>query len=350
MILEKLLNNNFFSRDEIIFLLNLQEEKDLNLLFNHADIVRQKFTGDSVHINGLIEFSNYCTQNCYYCGLREDNFKSVRYRMSADEIIDTAWKISKLGISAIILESGEDFNYDSDMISFIIYSIKQKTDVEICLSLGERGYDEYRAWKISGADKYLLKYETSNEKLYSALHQNQKLDERLKHLRFLTNLGYKIGSGNIVGLPNQTIEDLADDILLSKELGLDLTVYTPFIPSENTPFKNYDAGSTITTLKLISVARLVQKSICIASVNIIDSSNIDNREKGLTSGANTVLTDLTPFPYRTNFQYYSSKSESDNSPVDSLFNLQKRIEKLNRPLNYEIGNQFKLDTPFNNPF
>jgi biotin synthase len=328
MILEKLLCNDTFTRDEIIFLLNLSEEKDLNLLFKRADIVRHSFTGDSIYLNGLIEFSNYCTQNCFYCGLREDNFKLSRYRMSPDEIIDTAWKISKLGISTITLQSGEDFHYDSDLISFIIYSIKQKTDVEICLSLGERGYDEYRTWKIAGADKYLLKYETSNEKLYAALHHNQKLDERLKHLRFLSNLGYKLGSGSIVGLPNQNTEDLADDLLLSNELGLDLVVYAPFVPSENTPFANHDAGNLISTLKVTSIARLIQKSAHISSVNSIDSSEIGVVERGLVSGANIVFTDLTPFPYRTNYQYYSSKIESNNSPVDCLLDLQKRIEKL----------------------
>lgn len=344
MILEKLLCNDSFTRDEIIFLLNLKEENGLNLLFRQADMVRHRFAGDSVYMNGLIEFSNYCTQNCYYCGLREDNFKLARYRMNPDEIIDTAWKISKLGISTITLQSGEDFHYDSDLISFIIYSIKQKTDVEICLSLGERGYDEYRAWKIAGADKYLLRYETSNEKLYAALHQNQKLDERLKHLRFLSNLGYKIGSGSIIGLPNQTVEDLADDILLSNELGLDLVVYAPFIPSENTPLKNHEAGNIISTLKVTSVARLVQKNVNISSVNTIDSSGIDGVERGLTSGANLVLPDLTPFPYRTNFQYYSSKTESNNSPVDSLLSLQKRIEKLDRLISFENEIHVKLNT------
>ena len=153
------------------------------------------------HVRGIIDFSNYCSQNCLYCGLREDNFALPRYRMTPDEIIETAQQITNHGIYTIVLQSGEDSFFDTDLIAYIIYSIKQKSNTAITLSLGERGFDEYRTWKIAGADRYLLKHETANSKLYSIYHLKQKLSDRVAHLKFLKRIGYQIGSGNMIGMP-----------------------------------------------------------------------------------------------------------------------------------------------------
>ncbi len=330
--LNKILYKNEFTRDEIIYLLSLDNKEEIDTLLKYADEIRTDFKGNEVGIFGMLDFSNYCVQNCLYCGLREDNLTLPRYRMTPDEIIETSKLIANMGVYSIVLQSGEDVEYDTDLMAYIIYSIKQKCNVSITLSIGERGFDEYRTWKIAGADGYLMKYETSNPKLYSIYHIKQKLNDRLNHLRFLKNIGYKIGSGNIVGLPMQTVEDIADDILLYKELGLDLAASGPFIPSYHTPYRSKLQTDLNIILKTIAVTRLVLRDVNIPSTTALATLNEEGRIKGLQAGANIVMADFTPSIYREKYQVYANRKCLDENPLNCRSCLQVQIESIGRKI------------------
>lgn len=341
MNLDELLNNDSFTKEEIIFLLSLKKEEEINKLFQRADEVRQKYCGNEVHLRGIIEISNYCEQNCIYCGLRFDNHFIKRYRMSPDEIVKTAKTITNEGIFTVVLQSGEDSYFDSEIISYIIYQIKQNTDVAITLSLGERNFDEYKKWKIAGADRYLLKHETANPRLYEAYHFKQELSERLEHLEFLKSLGYQIGSGNLIGLPMQTIEDIADDILLCQKFDLDMAAFGPFIPSPHTPYHKKKGADVLLTLKTMAVARLVLKNVHIPSTTALATLDKNGRKKGLQCGANVVMPDFTPFPYREHFQIYANRKCMLDDPKVCSSCLQFQIESIGRKISKSKGDSLK---------
>ena len=342
MNLDELLHNENLSRDEIVYLLNLERREEISQLFQRADEVRKKFCGDEIHLRGVIEFSNYCSCNCLYCGLREDNFSIERFRMTADEIIGTAKLIYSHGIRTIVLQSGEDTIYDTDLISFIIYSIKKEFDIAITLSLGQRGFQEYQSWKYAGADRYLLKHETANEKLYEKYRDNLKLADRLNHLRYLKKLGYQVGSGNMIGMPLQTVEDIADDILFCKELDVDMAAICPFIPAPFTPYQNRKHGDALLTLKSMAAARIVLKDVHIPATTALDSIEEDGREQGLKVGANVIMPNFTPMPYREKYTIYPGKRGIHDEPKAAFASLQKRVEALGRKISVSKGDSPKL--------
>ena len=202
-----ILNKEELYYDDIFALVNIKSEKEINLLFEKSAAVKQLFLGRLKRKILSIQYSNYCEVNCLYCELREESISVDRFRLSPDEIIEKIKSIFSSGITNIILQSGSDSYYDTDMISYIIYKIKQEYDVEITLDLLQRGFDEYRAWKFSGADNYLLKFNTSNPENFSMFTRENKLEERINHLKYLKRIGYKICTGNIVGLPHQSSYD-----------------------------------------------------------------------------------------------------------------------------------------------
>ncbi|MBI9073402.1 MAG: [FeFe] hydrogenase H-cluster radical SAM maturase HydE [Melioribacteraceae bacterium] len=340
--LNKILLQEEFTKDDIVYLLSLEDEKSIEILFARADKIRKLYCDDEVHLRGVIEFSNFCEENCMYCGLRKDNEKVPRYRMRPDEIIETAKRIANQGIHTIVLQSGQDFYFDSDMISFLIYSIKNDCDVAITLSLGERSFEEYKAWKIAGADRYLLKHETSNPHHFSIYHDKQKLSTRLEHLKYLKKIGYQVGSGNMIGLPLQTIEDIADDILLCKELNIDMAAFGPFIPSPDTPYQNKSAGNAVLTLKAMAVIRIVLKDVHIPATTALDTIETKGREKGLRAGANVLMPNFTPNPYRDQYQIYPTSVRKDLDPSLSGIRMQNRIESIGRKVSQSKGDSLKM--------
>ncbi|MCL6493753.1 MAG: [FeFe] hydrogenase H-cluster radical SAM maturase HydE [Ignavibacterium sp.] len=338
--LNYILNKDELSKDEMIFLLSLSDDKDIKALFNRADEIRKQFCGDEIHLRGIIEFSNYCEQDCVYCGLRKSNLTLDRYRISIDEIINTARKIYSAGIKTVVLQSGEDFHYTKDDITKIIRAIKENCDVAITLSLGERSFDEYDEWKIAGADRYLLKHETANPKLYSALHSKQKLEERITHLRYLKSIGFQAGSGNIIGLPKQTIEDIADDILLCKELDCDMCSFSPFIPSPETPFKDVPAADLSLTLKTMAVARIVLKNVHIPATTALSTLTPEGRKLGLQVGANVIMPNFTPDEYKDKYRIYANKKTYD--PIIYVQELKQMIYSLGRKIGEDKGHSLKI--------
>lgn len=313
------------NKQEIVRLLSLTDYDEINGLFQEAETVRDTYCGREVHLRGIIEFSNYCAQNCNYCGLRRSNDAVTRYRMSIDEILATAGTISKNGIGTIVLQSGEDFAYTRQDITEIIRRIKNNYDTAITLSLGERRFDEYEEWFKAGADRYLLKHETANAALYSVIHNKQKLEDRLTHIRFLKSVGFQTGSGNIIGFPGQTIEDIADDILLCGELDLDMVSFSPFLPCADTPYSDKQKCDLLLTLKTMAVARLYLKNVHIPATTALATLDEQGREKGILAGANVVMPSYTPAPYRSDYKIYNDKKCITEDPIGCLPCLKMRI-------------------------
>ncbi len=338
----EILEKEYLNRTEIIELLDLEEKSQIDELYMAADKRRSMFCGDEVHVRAVVDISNYCTQHCMYCEMREDNFSLKRYRMRPDEIIDIAKKISKLGIGTIVIQSGEDVKFDTDIVAYLIYSIKQSADIAVTLSLGERGLDEYQRWKIAGADRYILKFETSNERKYSVYRNKKLLNDRVQHLKYLKRIGFQIGSGNIVGLPSQTIDDIADDIILLKGLDVDTAIFDLLIPVPFTPYQNLKPGSLELTLKTISVARLVLKNVHIVS-NAFDIC-FDKYGEILNCGVNAIMPSFTPQKYSEISNSVLSVKEEIN-PFENQKKIKKKIEILGRQISFSRGDSLKKSSP-----
>ncbi len=302
-ILEKAYKEHSLSKDEILSLLNSDGEE----LYKYADRVREESVGDGVHLRGLIEFSNICKCGCKYCGLRSPNTKIERYRLEPDEIIKYAKQGTELGYKTIVLQSGEDSFYDTEKLCYIISEIK-KFDTAITLSIGEKTFEEYKAYKDAGADRYLLRIETTDEELYKTMHPKMSLENRKQCLYNIKKLGYEVGTGCLVGLPNQTVDSLADDILFFKELDADMIGIGPFIPHPDTPLKgelnpkNFDMA-----LKVMAVVRMLLPDINIPATTAMETINPMGRIIALKSGANVVMPNILDTEYKVKYEIYPNK-------------------------------------------
>jgi biotin synthase len=339
--IEDILVKTDLHKDDIITLLQIEDRSELILLYERADEVRKQFCGDAVHLRGIIEFSNFCEQDCLYCGLRKSNRKLKRYRMRQEEILQTARIIYHEGIRTIVLQTGEDFDYTGEEIEDIIVRIKEELDVAITLSLGERNFREYKIWKDAGADRYLLKHETANAKLYSTYHSGQRLQERVDHLLHLKSLGYQIGSGNLVGLPQQSVSDIADDILLCNELDVDMASFSPFIPSPNTPYRNQRGCEVNFILKVMAVGRIALKNAHIPATTALGTLDQYGREKGLQVGANVIMPNFTPAPYREQYAIYPDKKCVNDNPQWCSSCLGTMVSSLGRKIAVGQGHSLK---------
>ncbi len=331
-ILEKAKKEHNLKKDEIIELLN----SDGALLYSAADDVRKKYKGGNVHLRGLIEFSNICKQNCFYCGLRSGNKKAERYRMSADEIFSSAQNAVNAGYKTIVLQSGEDSYYTVERLADIIRTLK-KNDVVITLSIGERTFDEYKILKEAGAERYLLRIETTDRNLYGSLHPEMSIDNRFECLHNLKQLGYETGTGVLVGLPGQSVSSLADDILFFKELDADMAGIGPFIPHPETPLRNADKDNFDMALKVMSITRLILPDINIPATTAMETSRENGRMIALNSGANVVMPNMTTGDYRRKYEIYPDKICINDSPAKCIGCIKSKIEGLGRKVSNTKG-------------
>jgi len=290
----------------------LSGEDDPALWAQAGDILLQH-CGNKVIIRGLIEFSSYCCRNCVYCGLRRENQKLKRYRMSVDDIIEQACEIGRQGIGTTVLQSGDDFFYERDMIEQIIKGIKKEfPDMAVTLSLGERSLDDYSAFKDGGADRYLLKHETINPKLYHQLHPGQEFARRIDILEHLKKIGFQVGVGNIIGLPGQTLKDLADDIIFIRDFEPDMIGIGPFMPQENTPLANHQSPEIKTVLRFLALARIVSLNAHIPATTAVGSLDKDQgASQALKAGANVIMANFTPSRFRPEYRIYDDKNAMD---------------------------------------
>jgi len=305
-------------------------------LFKGADRIRHENVGDEVHLRGLIEFSNICKRQCKYCGLRSPNKEVERYRLSKDEILLTAKNAVNLGYRTIVLQSGEDDYYDTDKMCEIIKEIKN-LDVALTLSVGEKTYDEYQAFKKAGADRYLLRIETTDKELYTQMHPNASIDNRFRCLYDLKNLGYETGTGCLVGLPNQTVESLADDILFFKALDADMVGIGPFIPHKETPLKDAKMGDFDLALKVMALTRLNLPNINIPATTAMETINPNGRLIALQSGANVVMPNVTNQEYRAKYEIYPGKICLNDSAGQCRKCIEGKIKSIGRSVSKDYG-------------
>lgn len=317
------------------------DDARLDELWRMADRVRREHVGDEVHLRGLIEISNHCLRQCHYCGLRAGNRKVTRYRMEADEIVACARQARDFGYGTVVLQGGEDEGLTCDGIAAIVRRIKDEAGVAVTLSLGERTPDELRIWREAGADRYLLRFETSNLDLFTRMHPPRRGQRtpRMELLRALAPLGYEAGSGVMVGIPGQTYDDLVNDLLLFRELDLDMIGIGPFIAHPETPFGQTDAVATeaqapateLMTYKMVALARLMCPHANIPSTTALATLNLaEGRELGLQRGANIVMPNLTPLAYRALYEIYPAKACIRETAEQCNHCLTGRIERIGR--------------------
>ncbi len=282
-------------------------DDDAPRLFAAADRVRAANLGDAVHLRALIEFSNHCRRNCRYCGLRRDNRVVRRYRMTPEEIVQTARDAAALGYRTVVMQSGEDLWFTGERLAAIVREIKRTTDLAITLSVGERDPDDYRQWRAAGADRYLLRIETTDPHLFAALHPDDDLLQRQAALRTLKELGYQLGSGVMVGLPGQTAAMLARDVIWLRELGAEMIGIGPFIPHPGTPLGESPGGTVGQALRLVAVLRLVFPHAHLPATTAAGTVDPAGRERMLQAGANVMMPNVTPPQYRVDYEIYPNK-------------------------------------------
>lgn len=324
----------------------LRESRSSRLaeLYEWADGVRSKHVGDAVHLRGLIEISSHCARQCMYCGLRRGNLALPRYRMTREEIIDCARQAERLGYGTVVMQAGEDDLLTAEWIAEIVRWIKRETALAVTLSLGERQQNELRLWRSAGADRYLLRFETSDENLFRIIHPCRNSGEpgRLELLRRLKSLGYEAGGGVMVGIPGQSFESLAEDILAFRALDLDMIGIGPYIAHPATPLgsgalrpeiapsEQVSSGEEM-VYKMIALARIACPDANIPSTTALATINkVDGRKLGLQAGANVVMPNLTPVKYRRLYEIYPAKACIDESATDCNPCLRGQIHSLGR--------------------
>ena len=325
---------NEFSRNDIIEI--LKDDSNNDWLFSLADKTRKEYVGDEVHLRGLIEFSNICKRQCKYCGLRCEDKYIDRYRISKENIISYAEHAVNMGYKTIVLQSGEDEYYNTDLMCEIIAGIK-KLGVALTLSIGEKTYEEYKAFKEAGADRYLIRIETTDKTLYNQMHPNMDFDNRVRCLENLGRLGYEVGTGCLVGLPNQTIESLADDILFFKEINADMVGIGPFIPHPHTPLKDSATGSFTLALKVMALTRILLKDINIPATTAMETLNPNGRIIALQSGANVVMPNVTTTEYRAKYEIYPNKICINENPDKCKGCISAKIQSIGRTVSTSFG-------------
>ncbi len=327
-------------REDIVNLLAAAPGEEEEALYRLADGVRARVAGDEVHLRGIIEFSNYCRRRCCYCGLRADNTRLHRYRLMPEDIVAVARQGAELGYGTIVLQSGEDPWYTAPVVARIVREIK-KLGVAVTLCVGERPREDYALWREAGADRYLLKHETANENLYARLHPGMSWQERRQCLAWLRELDYQVGSGNIIGLPGQTLEDLADDLILLRELDVEMAGLGPFIPHPATPLGGEPAGSLDITYRVVATARLVIPFSHLPATTAVGTLAPNGRQLALQRGANVIMPNLTPTRYRADYQIYPNKICIKEGPEDCRHCLQGMVRALGRRLGRGPGHTLK---------
>lgn len=324
--------------EEFEFLLETDEYDEL--LFELADKKRQEIYGKDVYIRGLIEFSNYCKNNCFYCGIRCGNKKAIRYRLTKEEILECCKEGYHLGFRTFVLQGGEDLYYTDDIFCDIIYSIRQLyPDCAITLSLGEKSRESYQRFYDAGANRYLLRHETAENDHYNKLHpETMSLDVRKRCLFDLKEIGYQVGSGFMVGSPYQTTKNIVSDIRFLQELQPDMIGIGPYLTHFDTPFCNFPNGSLKLTLRLVAIMRLLFPKALIPSTTALATIHPQGRENGLKAGANVVMPNLSPLRVKKLYTLYENKISTGEEAAQSVDLLKARVESIGYRIVTDIGN------------
>lgn len=325
-LLDRLYLENDLTKEELAFLLRNLDAPHKEILFDYALQTRRRYYGNRVYMRGLIEFSNLCRQNCLYCGLRAQNPKVARYRLSAEEILECCREGYELGYRTFVLQSGEDPWFTAEKLAALVAAIKQQwPDTAVTLSVGERSREEYQLLFDAGADRYLMRHETASRHLYEMLHPGMNFDNRRKCLQVLKEIGYQVGAGFMTGLPGQTADYLAEDLRFLKELDPEMIGIGPFIPHSETPLKDEKGGTVEDTLVLLALARLMVPQCLLPATTAMGTLNPQGRELALKAGANVVMPNLTPTREREKYQLYENKICTGDEAAHCRYCIEGRI-------------------------
>jgi biotin synthase len=345
--------------NDIVKWLREGREEELARLWQQADETRRRHVGDEVHLRGLVEISNHCRRPCHYCGLRAANRTLRRYRMRADEIMACAAQAVEYGYGTLVMQSGEDEGIEGPWMAELVRRIRRETPLAVTLSLGERSVEDLAAWREAGANRYLLRFETSNRELYDRIHPpvGKRRSDRFAILRDLREMGYEIGSGVMIGIPGQTYEDLARDIALFAELDLDMIGVGPFLPHPETPLGRKGEGlcapageqvpaTELMTYKAVALTRLTCPEANIPSTTALATLNLaQGRELGLCRGANIVMPNLTPPAYRADYEIYPAKACIRETAEECRDRLSRRILSIGRQVGTGQGGRQRGAAP-----
>lgn len=342
-LVDKLFETGDLSDDELKILIESDEFNEP--LAEAADIRRRENYGNKVYIRGLIEFTNYCRNNCYYCGIRRDNKKAERYRLTKDEILLCCDEGYRLGFRTFVMQGGEDPHYTDEMICDIVSKIKSRyPDCAVTLSIGEKPRESYQAFFDAGADRYLLRHETADPEHYGKLHpEAMSLENRKECLFDLKEIGYQVGSGFMVGSPYQTTENLISDLRFLQKLQPDMIGIGPYITHADTPFAEFKSGDVMLTLRLVSILRLMFPYALIPSTTALGTIHPQGRELGLKAGANVVMPNLSPVSVRKLYSLYENKICTGEEAAQCRGCLERCVESAGYKIVTDIGNVRKIE-------
>ena len=327
---EKLYRERSLSVAEYEILISQRTDESARFLMTKADEVRKEIYGNKIFIRGLIEISNICKNNCYYCGIRGANTNCQRYRLTPEEILGCCKTGYELGFRTFVLQGGEDAFFTDEILCELIKKIKALyPDCAVTLSLGERTKESYQKLYDAGADRYLLRHEAVDAELYSKLHpENMHLEKRIECLRNLKKIGFQTGCGFMVGAPFQTSRHIARDLKFIEEFKPHMCGIGPFVPHKDTIFKDEKQGSTELTCYLLSIIRLIKPNILLPATTALGTVDPMGREKGILSGANVVMPNLSPESVRDKYELYNNKISSGAESAQCLNELKNRMEKI----------------------
>ena len=338
-IIDKLTERRSLEISEYEALINAQTPKIAEQLASLARFEQEKIYGKSVFIRGLIEISNICKNDCYYCGIRASNRVCERYRLTAEQILDCCSSGYQLGFRTFVLQGGEDGYFTDEMLCDLIKRIKGlHPDCAVTLSLGERSHESYAKLRLAGADRYLLREETANPAHYGMLHPpSMSHERRIECLKSLKALGYQVGVGFMVGSPYQSTKDIALDLKFIEEFKPSMCGIGPFIPQTDTPFGNEPAGSAALTCYLISILRIMNPSLLLPSTTALGSISENGREMGILAGANVVMPNLSPSSVRKKYALYNNKVSDGSEAAEGLAELKKKISSIGYEITVDRG-------------
>lgn len=326
-----LLENKTLTKTQFKAIIDGYSPENAEKLAALASKKREEYFKNQIYVRGLIEFTNYCKNNCYYCGIRRDNANITRYRLSKEDIISCCKNGYKLGFRTFVLQGGEDAFFTDDKLCEIISEIKTLfNDCAITLSVGERTFESYKKLFDAGADRYLLRHETANDKHYNSLHPKElTLENRKQCLYHLKEIGYQVGCGFMVGSPNQTTETLAEDLYFIQEFKPHMVGIGPFIPQHDTPFADKKTGTLEQTLYLLSIIRLMLPTVLLPATTALGTIHPKGRELGILSGANVIMPNLSPEIVRGKYTLYDNKLYTGDEAAENLRLLREKLKTIN---------------------
>lgn len=342
--IDKLISHKLLNKEEFVALLKHNSEELRNELAHYAHIAKQNHFGNQVYIRGLIEFTNYCKNDCYYCGIRCSNHNSERYRLTKEDILSCCEQGYKLGFRTFVLQGGEDAYYNDERMTDIVFAIRNSyPDCAITLSLGERSYASYQKLYHAGANRYLLRHETADQKHYEMLHpKNMSYSNRMECLRNLKEIGYQVGCGFMVGSPFQTAEMLAEDLLFIQDFKPAMVGIGPYITHKDTPFHDQQNGTLEDTLLLISILRLMQPALLLPATTALGTITPDGREQGILAGANVVMPNLSPVKIRKQYSLYDNKICTGDEAAECIQCLRNRMQSVGHEIIVSRGDYSNL--------